>query len=501
MNYASGGLGVLPRTRDAELGPDIDIVEQPSSSDSPEPESERASCDEDEGEDETIDGVTWAAWPATVASWLSFPWPLPVLSTKFTIVTACSGTDSPVVALEQVVGAMNVKHAASIDNLSVSKSFILSNFAPAHWYDDVDALVAPTAHCSVCNRHCAGLLAGKVDFFVAGFPCKSFSVMNPQRWNPYDDSFMAESAKPFLRISEYLHGVARECAPRCVILENVAGMLRRSGSKSAPVDVLMNGKVQTQGGLRDVGLLTCKQYHCRQLPLQSCESYGLPLQRRRVFWVLLNRDDFTSNDVDDLVRRVYFLNGRKLFPDTTLANFFPVEIEDCSAAVPKVRRLTPISQASVNESNAFRRKFSLPPFGTANSAPYSSTAPPSMRSSLSRRELDVMDCAYLFWKAMKGAVPEELIVDVSQKPTWEPWTASGKLKSPTTNSKLVYKGRFVPTSVLFSCLGWPDGVAQVPDDITDRQARILLGNIISPPVIGGIFTAILAGRNTLGQCS
>ena len=56
------------------------------------------------------------------------------------VATLCSGTESPVAAIMQCIGADAVEHVFACDNQQGPKRFIHENFRPPHFYMDTAVL-------------------------------------------------------------------------------------------------------------------------------------------------------------------------------------------------------------------------------------------------------------------------------------------------------------------------------------------------------------------------
>ena len=112
--------------------------------------------------------------------------------------------------------------------------------------------------------------------------------------------------------------------------------------------------------------------------------------------------------------------------------------------------------------------------------------------SLTAREVDVVDCAYLFIKKKHGDVPPMMTIDLSQSVNRLPWQTDGRMPSPTCCAKIFFQRKVLNFSEMMLALGWPRGGFRTPAGLTDSQAKSLVGNIISPPVAGGIFLSLLA---------
>ncbi|KAB8219958.1 hypothetical protein BDV33DRAFT_231235 [Aspergillus novoparasiticus] len=135
------------------------------------------------------------------------------------IVTACSGTESPLLALELVQENLrkhfdrdfNFHHLFSAEIVPYKQRYIDNNFHPRLLFRDVTQLkdrVAQTAYGSLEK------VPRNPDMLIAGFSCVDFSSLNNKR-KTLDDS--GESGGTFWGILGY----AKRYRPRIVVLENV----------------------------------------------------------------------------------------------------------------------------------------------------------------------------------------------------------------------------------------------------------------------------------------
>ncbi len=82
---------------------------------------------------------------------------------KLVVVTGCSGTDAPIVALAQIFGGKFnefVYHAASAERSNVMRDWIIANFDVQHVFSDIADFNGPLESCDLhrsdpCNIACA----------------------------------------------------------------------------------------------------------------------------------------------------------------------------------------------------------------------------------------------------------------------------------------------------------------------------------------------------------
>ncbi|KAL3480708.1 hypothetical protein BJX99DRAFT_266140 [Aspergillus californicus] len=135
------------------------------------------------------------------------------------VVTVCSGTESPLLALEMVRENLqkhfnrdlNFRHLFSAEIVPFKQAYIERNFHPRFIFRDVAELkdrVAQTTYGSLAK------IPKSVDMLIAGFSCVDFSALNNHR-KTLDEK--GESGGTFWSIIRY----AVTYRPRLVILENV----------------------------------------------------------------------------------------------------------------------------------------------------------------------------------------------------------------------------------------------------------------------------------------
>lgn len=105
----------------------------------------------------------------------------------------------------------------------------------------------------------AGRKAGEIDVLIGGPPCQGYSVYNHQRG--VDDP-RAGLFKEYLRIVEAIQ-------PRWLVMENVTGITSIAGGGIVR---------EIQSGMRKLGYRV-------DMKLLKAEEYGVPQERRRVFFI------------------------------------------------------------------------------------------------------------------------------------------------------------------------------------------------------------------------
>ena len=427
----------------------------------------------------------------------------------------CSGTEAPVVALEQVLGADSVEHCMSCDNGQASQQFIANNFKPQHFFMDIKHIVEESPQrCVMCcaagkGEFCEGHRQ-QFDLLVAGFPCPPYSTANPNRFQSQYDFQKHKDVEVFVAVRDFL--AKHPKPPRIVVLENVGGVLRKAPGGGTPSDFIMDGKIQQSGQKpRSVGLSKLKMYHVLQLPPQVCRTYGLPLMRQRVFWVLLHVDEFLHSHLHDIDAKLRILNGYRipckpvsyfiqdradvgllqLLPDTDSDD----SSEHCRVPMTKKRRTQPrtwLAKSSRKKADAVRERHGLVRRSAAGGQPWSSSAPEEFLKKFSARECEVIDICFLMVQKEKGSIPDDLVIDVSQSFARRPWISGGRIQSPVCQSKFWHQGQTIDFRSTLALLGWPKTRVKWTAAMTDSDERILTGNMISPPVIGGVFLALAA---------
>ena len=79
----------------------------------------------------------------------------------------------------------------------------------------------------------------------------------------------------------------------------------------------------------------------------------------------------------------------------------------------------------------------------------------------------------------------------SQQLSREAWQYNDRIMSPSTNTKLWFRGRILNFRTIARVFGFPNSYV-LPEELPDNAIRTLLGNAICVPMIGGVFLAVLS---------
>jgi len=145
--------------------------------------------------------------------------------------TDCSGAEAPVFALKEIARALasqlgvrlETDHRFACDVDFAPRNFIRKNCEPRALFAD---LLARTqiAHCLLEER--PRMVPGNLDIYVAGFPCKDFSLLNKNR-----PGMEGPHVKVFYGVVDYI----KKYQPRAFILENVQGLMMSNKGGAAPI--------------------------------------------------------------------------------------------------------------------------------------------------------------------------------------------------------------------------------------------------------------------------
>ncbi|KAB8231839.1 putative SNF2 family helicase [Aspergillus alliaceus] len=220
------------------------------------------------------------------------------------IVTACSGTESPLLAIEMIQDNLNkhfdrdftFRHLFSAEIVPYKQRYIDNNFHPRLLFRDVTELkdrVAQTTYGSLKE------IPRNPDMLIAGFSCVDFSLLNNKRKTLSENG---ESGGTFWGILGY----ARAYRPRIVILENV---------RTAPW-----GKIAQAWG--------CIDYFACHAEVDT-KAYYLPQTRERGYMLCVDRQRMREHGLEetDMAEWVQVLSQFKR-PASSPAGMFLMDPDD-----------------------------------------------------------------------------------------------------------------------------------------------------------------------------
>eukprot|EP00930_Biecheleria_cincta_P097207 TRINITY_DN8892_c0_g1_i1.p1 TRINITY_DN8892_c0_g1~~TRINITY_DN8892_c0_g1_i1.p1 ORF type:complete len:565 (-),score=77.95 TRINITY_DN8892_c0_g1_i1:103-1797(-) len=182
--------------------------------------------------------------------------------------TDCAGADAPWFALgaisrelsQQLGVNLQIDHLFACDIERVSRKFIVQNSQPQAIFGDL-LCRRRVGHCVRAER--LRPVPYGLDIYVAGFPCKDFSLMNSER-----PCLQGPNAGVFHDVVRYI----REHQPTTFVLENVLGLAMKQQGEKPPIDQVM--KI----------LRSIPNYKVRGWRVNSMDYY-LPQNRTRIYIV------------------------------------------------------------------------------------------------------------------------------------------------------------------------------------------------------------------------
>eukprot|EP00931_Biecheleriopsis_adriatica_P097636 TRINITY_DN7144_c0_g1_i4.p1 TRINITY_DN7144_c0_g1~~TRINITY_DN7144_c0_g1_i4.p1 ORF type:complete len:587 (+),score=89.84 TRINITY_DN7144_c0_g1_i4:119-1879(+) len=182
--------------------------------------------------------------------------------------TDCAGAEAPWYALQaiskvlaQQLGVeLTIDHRFACDVDRASRRFIVENTRPMAMFSDLLARDV-IGHCLRANR--PRLVPSGLDIYVAGFPCKDFSLLNSNR--PCLDG-------PHAGIFHGVVNYIKRHQPTTYVLENVQGLLMSKSGEQAPIKTVMKL------------LRSLPHYEVRGWRVNS-KDYYIPQHRARVYIV------------------------------------------------------------------------------------------------------------------------------------------------------------------------------------------------------------------------
>jgi hypothetical protein len=194
------------------------------------------------------------------------------------VATMCSGTESTLLAIEMVQGALRsmgeseliVEHLFSAEIVPYKQAYIERNFNPPIIYRDITEITSAVNMEIPAATNVYGSkvpIPGNIHVVVAGTSCVDFSGLNNNQ-KELDEEFGGESSKTWFAVLAYV----KEFRPAVVILENVFG---------APYDLMMEC-------YREIDYLPAGA-------LLDTKNHYLPHTRQRGYMVCFDKTKTTEN--------------------------------------------------------------------------------------------------------------------------------------------------------------------------------------------------------------
>lgn len=142
---------------------------------------------------------------------------------KLRLATMCSGTESPILALDLVAKSLRARglnfemeHMFSAEIVPYKQAYIERNFNPPIIFRDIKELSIPGATEATTAYGGKAKIPGNIDVLITGFSCVDFSGLNSKTLLLEQ---AGESGDTFFAMRDY----AQKYRPKIIVLENVAG--------------------------------------------------------------------------------------------------------------------------------------------------------------------------------------------------------------------------------------------------------------------------------------
>lgn len=196
------------------------------------------------------------------------------------IATMCSGTESPLIALQLLSKALEedgevpfrINHVFSAEIDPVKQGYIERNFQPNILFRDVREFIPDNAETATTAYGAQVSIPDQIDLLIAGFVCKDLSRLNSHPKGLEDEG---ESGDTWLAIYSY----TRRFRPSIVLIENVQNTIEFWNS--------------FESKWTDIGYESSWLY-------RDTKNFYLPQTRKRMYMIAINKDLYGQN-VDEAV--------------------------------------------------------------------------------------------------------------------------------------------------------------------------------------------------------
>ncbi|RDW92414.1 hypothetical protein BP5796_01808 [Coleophoma crateriformis] len=435
--------------------------------------------------------------------------------------TFCSGTESPILALEMFAkhigelckksktlnnAQLNVAHKFSFEIVPFKQSYIQTNFEPEELFRDVLDVSVKREGGKIEAITALGskkTVAGNLDILIAGTCCVDFSNLNVATKSIEAGG---ESGDTFLALRDY----CQKSRPRLLITENVKGApwLQEQVNEDnwENENVSGNGKTAFNEYMRKIG------YACQFASLDSSDYY-IPQTRLRGYMVcvdVMRKDTVLSRE--ELIAWNQ-KSGKKWLDMMSLLkrqNSIPYEsmlFEHDSHRIPRGLDLSASSNTVHDWSTCFVRHQQLRhdlelgegrPFtswqnGGATIFPDNSD---NYVPTLGERVFDFLDLSYL--RAVRRGYDQRYVsrcIDVSQNIDMQgiDTISSGRAPCITPSGMFVHTSRFggITGPEVVALQGLPIERLDF-NRLSSKQIRDLAGNAMSSTVVGACILAAFA---------
>jgi site-specific DNA-cytosine methylase len=398
------------------------------------------------------------------------------------VATMCSGTESPLIALQLLSKALEkdgkgpilVKHHFSAEIDAMKQGFIERNFQPSILFRDVREFIPDDATTATTAYGAEVSIPGELDILIAGFVCKDLSRLN-NRPKGLDEE--GESGDTWNAIYSY----TKKFKPSIVLIENVQNQISFWNS--------FKEKWAKIG------------YECSWL-YRDTKNYYVPQTRIRMYMVAINKELYGKGAEKAVVQWEKIVTGleRKcsspfesfLLNDTSDPFAYPARSSEVDWALCKLR----YDRIRAEERLGTRRPVS-------RWSENGSVRPPDMANrrwyqSQSTRVYDAIDIAHLqAAKAGEDSLSKMVIWDVSQNvDRFKTSKGIAPCITPSGCDFVTNKQAALSGSQLLLLQGMPyEKLLFARETQKDRQD--LAGNAMTTTVVGAaIIAALISGRKS-----